>query len=171
MSNKKTKKVAKGFTLIEMLVVIVVIGILSTIVLVSVSSGRRKAQATKAKTDVTELSKAFEMAASEGCTKLGFTSDGELKCSSTGNSNVYVTLKSAPNGITYTLILEKGTATLTGTTWAGTNGTSDSSINKGYNFTASGFTSGNFPCNDGTLGGATRSGCYCTVPDACGDIQ
>jgi len=163
-------KKQKGFTLVEMLVVIVVIGILATIVLVSVSGGRKKAQATKAKTDMVEMSKAFEMAATEGCTLIGITASGDLQCSSTGNSKVYVSIKSAPTGITYTLTLEKGAATVSGTTISGAGNTAGSGINKGYNFTATGFTNGSFTCNDGTLGGATRSGCFCSTEGGCTDL-
>ena len=168
MQNKKEK----GFTLIEMLVVIVIIGILATIVLVSVSSGRKKAQATKAKTDMVEMSKAFEMAATEGCRLIHYTAAGEVKCTSPATlTKAYATVVSAAPGVTYTITMEKGAATLSGSTITGATNTDGSSINSGYNFTASGFTDGqSFTCNDGILGGATRSGCFCSVNDGCTDL-
>jgi len=174
MENKKEK----GFTLIEMLVVIVVIGILATIVLVSVSSGRKKAQATKAKTDMAELSKAFEMAASEGCKKIGFTSGDSgktctFKCVDGTNSNQYATVGAAPNGIKYTITIGASAASSDST--SGGSGTWSSNIgseliNKDYNFQATGFDSGavTFTCSNSST---TRSGCYCSTDGGCVSIQ
>jgi len=83
MQDKNKKGLAlslsKGFTLIEMLVVVLIIGILATIVVVSVAGGRKKALATKAKTAMTGLNDAIEMAASEGCKKFDLT-NGQLLC-------------------------------------------------------------------------------------------
>lgn len=55
----KTNK--KGFTLIELLVVIAIIGMLSTIVLVSLGSVRKKGRDTKRVADLRELQLAMEM--------------------------------------------------------------------------------------------------------------
>lgn len=57
MQNKKKK----GFTLIELLVVIAIIGLLASIVLVSVNSARVKARDTKRIADLKQIQLALEM--------------------------------------------------------------------------------------------------------------
>ena len=52
----------KGFTLIELLVVIAIIGLLATIVLVSVNSVREKARGAKRRADFRQIYKAIEIA-------------------------------------------------------------------------------------------------------------
>jgi type II secretion system protein G len=51
----------KGFTLIELLVVVSIIGMLSSIILVSVQSARNKARDAKLILEIKELTKAMEL--------------------------------------------------------------------------------------------------------------
>jgi prepilin-type N-terminal cleavage/methylation domain-containing protein len=51
----------KGFTLIELLVVISIIGLLASVVLVSLNSARRKARDAKRIGDLNQMAKAFEL--------------------------------------------------------------------------------------------------------------
>ena len=54
------KKYTRGFTLIELLVVIAIIGILASIVLVSLNSARNKGKDARVASDVQQLRTAFE---------------------------------------------------------------------------------------------------------------
>lgn len=59
MNNTKTKQ--KGFTLIELLVVIAIIGILSSIVLVSLGTARQKARDARRQSDIRQIALAMEL--------------------------------------------------------------------------------------------------------------
>ena len=62
----KTNK--RGFTLIELLVVIAIIGLLATIVLVSLNNARNKANNAKIKSDLSQMMLAVEMYYSDNST-------------------------------------------------------------------------------------------------------
>ena len=61
----QTKYLSKGFTLIELLVVIAIIGLLASVVLVSVNSARDKAKATRIVNDFQTIEKALYMLINE----------------------------------------------------------------------------------------------------------
>jgi len=92
--------IKKGFTLIELLVVIAIIGILASIVLVSVGGSRKNANATKAKADLNQMMTALELANSGGCGADTFTltAGNSIACS---GDTLLQTTPSSPSGITY----------------------------------------------------------------------
>jgi len=61
MQFLNTKNKSEGFTLIELLVVIAIIGLLSSIVLVSLNSARGKARDAKRVSDLKQISLALEL--------------------------------------------------------------------------------------------------------------
>ena len=81
------KRYTKGFTLIELLVVIAIIGILSSVVLVSLQSARNKGKDTRVISDVQQLRTQLEADYANGTYSTGFSAANTF--SSSGN---YATL-------------------------------------------------------------------------------
>jgi prepilin-type N-terminal cleavage/methylation domain-containing protein len=90
------KRDKKGFTLIEMLIVVAIIGLLATVVLFAVSRARKKAVASQMKAHVEEIMKALEMAATDGLVSVSVGSGLTMDNGETGDDQI-VYIQQVPN--------------------------------------------------------------------------
>lgn len=142
------KRRQKGFTLIELLVVIAIIGILASVVMVSVGSARHKANVAKAKGDASQIMTAYEMCNSDGVSvaipAAEKTTGGAIDCADSGTTYMQA-FPADPDG--------------TGTGWTYAVGATDTFSS--YTITVAGFKTpaDKFICQNGS--------CYCTPTGGC----
>lgn len=92
--NSKTK-LSKGFTLLELLIVIVIVGFLAAIIIASVNSARARGRDTK---------KITEMKSMQNALQIYFSTNGYYPQTCTGASCVLVPslISKVPDGVDYT---------------------------------------------------------------------
>ncbi|MBQ4796823.1 prepilin-type N-terminal cleavage/methylation domain-containing protein, partial [Pectobacterium versatile] len=61
MSHRRIQRVQQGFTLMEVMVVIVIIGLMATLVLPNIMGSKQRANIQKTKADISAIENAVEM--------------------------------------------------------------------------------------------------------------
>jgi len=102
-----------GFTLIELLVVIAIIGILSSIVLVSLNSARKKGSDTRVISDVNEVRTQLESDYSGGNYSTDLTSAGNTNANANTNANIKALGADAVGQGSNVMITASGTPSVT----------------------------------------------------------
>lgn len=98
-TNLKNLKSEKGFTIVELLIVIVVIGILAAIVIVAYNGVQNRAKTSKSQAAASAVIKKLETYVADGPTGTYPTTFGTLTASANSDKTYYVT------GVTFTATL------------------------------------------------------------------
>ncbi len=143
------KRGEKGFTLIELLVVIAIIGILATIVLVSLNTARKKARDTRRVSDMRQVALALEMYYDDNATS-GYPG--------ASGSNVWSTMETAIGTGGYMTSVPTDPGTGTYEYWVAAD-------KQSYVLNAT-LEDSNNPALDDDVDG-TSLGCSCADPEYC----